>query len=263
MKHSTFVRSLLTTAAALALMALPIPAFAQRGGGHGGGGGFHGGGGGFHGGGFSGGMHGGGFGGSRSGSFGVHHGGAGFGRRSSSGFSRSNSGASRPWASEGRGVRNSSPGWHSFERGNAGGATGRSGAAGRSGGTLTARNTGNMTRIADGNWHSFSGERSTSHTRSTTVNRAAFVGHNYGWRGYPWRAGWGFGWRRGWGWGGYWGWPGWNWGWGYGWGWRCCGWGWGYGWGWGWGLDFGLGWGPYWTWPPYAYDPSWYDDNLG
>lgn len=106
--------------------------------------------------------------------------------------------------------------------------------------------------IADGNWHSFAGERggntllaSNAHSNfSGVLNRAHFAGGNAAWRGYPWRSG--YGWRGGYGWGGW------------GWGWGCCGWGWGPGWGWGWGLGFGLGWGPYWYWPPYYY-PA-YDD---
>src|SRR5215469_16349874 len=80
MRHSTFLKFSFSVLAIVGLACVPVPAFAQRGGGHGGGGGFHGGGGfgggGFHGGsgGFRGGsFRGGGFGGYR-GSYGGYRG---------------------------------------------------------------------------------------------------------------------------------------------------------------------------------------------
>src|ERR1035441_7690848 len=62
MRKSTLLKSLLAGIASLLLVCLPVPAFAQHGGGHGGGGGgsHGGGGGGYHGGG-GGGYHGGGY----------------------------------------------------------------------------------------------------------------------------------------------------------------------------------------------------------
>ena len=128
MQNSTWSNALLAALASLALVCTPIPALAQHGGGHGGGGGgFHGGGfsgGGFHGG--SGGFHGGGFSGAHAGSFGYgsrgvsgSQGARGFeGGRGSYGMRSGSSSmgrSSRPWASEGQGVRNTSPGWHGFE----------------------------------------------------------------------------------------------------------------------------------------------------
>src|SRR5215469_10928466 len=76
MRHSTFLKFSFSVLSIVGLACVPVPAFAQRGGGHGGGGGFHGGGGGFHGGsgGFRGGsFRGGGFGGYR-GSYGGYRG---------------------------------------------------------------------------------------------------------------------------------------------------------------------------------------------
>src|ERR1700722_12161822 len=162
MQNSTWSNALLAALASLALACTPTPALAQHGGGHGGGGGggSHGGGfsggGGFHGG--SGGFHGGGFSGARAGSFGNGSRGArGFeGTRGSFGMrsgSPSMGRSSRPWASEGRGVRNSSPGWHGFERSASGG---REGFAGRS--AMSGRGAGGSafhSAIADGQFHSF------------------------------------------------------------------------------------------------------------
>ena len=263
MKKSTLLKTLLVGIASLALVCLPIPAMAQHGGhGGGGGGGGHvggGGGGGFHGGGSSGGYHGGGsYGGSHggySGGYGGSHGGYA-GRGSYGGGSRGSygsgargaygggmhSGSYHAWASESHsGVRNTSPGWHSFERGgNTAGAAVHSGA--------TGAEHSNLARPVNG----FAG----THTSASFATHN-FVGGSFAHAGFvgPWRPGWGGGWRGGWGWGGWRG--GWGWG-GWGWGWWGPGWGWGWwGPGWGWGLGWGGGWGPFWAWPPYNYYPWW------
>ena len=308
MKNPTLHHAFLVGFASLALICLPAPSLAQHGGGgHAGGGGSHGGGGGsvhggggfgggsYHGGGYGGGYssHGGygssmggyhgGYGGSMGGGY---HGGSGAGRGLGSGRgmgSASRGVSSHPWSSEGQGVRNTSPGWHSFERGSSTASSAHSNPqsnlrspsnlAGREGGGIQGRSdVASHRAIADGNWHSFNSNTSAhtggtllasnAHTSiNTGFNHAGFVGTNSVWHGVPLRAGF-VGWHGGWGWGWHagWGWPGWNWGWGVGWG--CCGWGWGWGgWGWGWGVGWGLGWGPYWYWPPYAYDPRWSYDN--
>jgi hypothetical protein len=133
--------------------------------------------------------------------------------------------ASRPWSSEGRGFRNTSPGFHSFQRGANAGFAGRSG-AGR---------VGSRAAVADGNWHSFGGRASAARTHASVTTAAfnrGFVG-NGAWRGAGWRGGWG---GRG----------------GFGWGWGCCSWGLGWGWG---GYGWGLGWDPFWAWPGYWYNP--------
>ncbi|MGA8430029.1 MAG: hypothetical protein WB729_09425, partial [Candidatus Sulfotelmatobacter sp.] len=83
--------------------------------------------------------------------------------------------------------------------------------------------------IADGRWHSFSGERAgVRGVAGSTLARNNF--NRGGWRGFGPRGFGGFGWRGGWG----------------------LGFGWGFGWGWGW--DF---WGPFWQWPAYWYSPWW------
>jgi hypothetical protein len=228
MQHPTRSHALLAGLFSLALICGPIPALAQHGGGHGSGGGSHGGG-------FSGGSRGGGFSSGGGRSFG---GSRGFeGSRGSYGGMRGNSSAmgrsSRPWASEGRGVRNTSPGWHGFERsGNARNMSARAdgGMGARSAGS--ARNF--HAAVADGQWHSFGaahggGTLLASNARAASFNsfRGGFGGNGF-FRGPGFRAGFG-----------------------------CCGFGWGYGWGWGWG---GWGWwNPFWAWPSYWYSPWWYD----
>jgi hypothetical protein len=154
-----------------------------------------------------------------------------------------------PWASEGHGVRDTTPGWHSFQQSANGGAAGRSGteAAGRLGAqTGASHNPANShAAIADGQWHGFG----AGHAGSTlAANRAGLVGiHNQAWLGAGWRGGFrgGFGFPAFGCWGCGWGWRGWGWGLGFGWGW---------GWGWGW-------WNPFWAWPPYWwYTPTpWLD----
>lgn len=251
MQNSTWSNALLAALASLALVCTPIPALAQHGGGHGGGGGgSHGGGfsgGGFHGG--SGGFHSGGFSGAHAGSFGYgsrgasgSQGGRGsYGMRSgSSSMSRS----SRPWASEGQGVRNTSPGWHGFERsaggrqgaggssravsGLSGAGAGRASMAGRSASTFHSA-------IADGQWHSFGAAHGANslvaanvHTGFNSFHHATFV--STGFHGPAFYGGYG-----------------------------CCAFGIGFGWGWGWGSGWGWGWGnPFWAWPSYWYNPWWY-----
>ena len=187
-----------------------------------------------HGGGYSGGaMHGGSYGGYHGGSGGY----AGRGTEGSHGVmgsaSREN-GGSHPWASEGHGVRNTSPGFHSFERGSNGAASGmRSGMAERSGSMA-----GSHTAIADGNWHSFAGERPASAMASTT-RFGPVASFNRGFLGpvAP-------GFRGGFGFGGF----------GFRGGFGCwgCGFGWGWGLGWGWdGVGALVGWGPGWAYAPY------------
>jgi hypothetical protein len=240
MRKPTVWNALFALTALLALTAAPIPALAQHGGGHGGGGG-----GGHAGGGFSGGGHSGGsFGGGYHGGGSSYSGGRGFagGGRSYGGGSRGmsssmrGSGSAHAWASEGHGVRNTSPGWHGFERsGNSGGMAARSGGAGmaaRSGRAgLTGRSAaGSHAAIADGAWHSFGGV----HSGSVLASNASFNGGRFGFNSFAFRGG--FAGR------GFWGYPGFG----------CCGWGLGFGWGWGWG--WGL-WDPFWTWPSYWYSP--------
>src|SRR5215831_12125153 len=155
MTHSTLLKTLFAFIS-FALVCVPTPARAQHSGGHGGGGGgFHsGGGGGFHhgegfsGGGFhGGGSHGGGFGGARG--SGSMRGGWGSGR---------SFGGPRAWSWEGRGGRaNTSPGWHSFNRGN--------GMSARHGAGPTFRHA-----IADGNWHPFGGMRNPAGARLTMAS---------------------------------------------------------------------------------------------
>jgi hypothetical protein len=247
MQNSTWRNALLAALASLALVCTPIPALAQHGGGHaGGGGGSHGGGfsgGGFHGG--SGGFHGGGFSGARAGSFGYGSRGAsgfqgarGFGGARGSFGMRSGSPSmgrsSRAWASEGRGVRNTSPGWHGFER-SAGG--GREGFAGRS--AMSGRGAGGSnfhSAIADGQWHSFGAARGANSLVAANL-RPGFNSFNRGFGGNSFFRGPGF--RGGFG---------------------CCAFGLGFGWGWGWGWGSGWGWAnPFWAWPSYWYNPWWYD----
>ncbi len=140
-----------------------------------------------------------------------------------------NSGSGRAWSSQGRGVRNTSPGFHSFARsGNGARMSGpRGGAMGASRGA--GMGSGRVSRIADGNFHSFGGVRTAGFSGNASINHA-FVGagslnfHGAGWNG------------------GRWGWNGGRWGWGGGWGWGR-GWGWGWGGGWGcWGCGLGMGW---------------------
>ena len=246
----------------LALAFAPNPAFAQRGGGHGGGGGgFHGGGG-FGGGGgvFRGGgaYRGGSFGGGRSFGGGTYRGspfrgGNNFGYRGPGGFGRSFNGAGRGYsARNGFGAHNgfADGNWHSF---------GGNRAVFNSRGSTGFRNTG----TADGQWHSFGGPRTGV---AGGFNRGGFrsFGPGFGNRGFGNR---GFG-NRGFG--------------GFGRGFRgrgfgdrdfdfddfgrfgdCwgCGFGWGWGLGWGWGGFFDWGW-PYWGvgwgWPGY-WGPGWND----
>jgi len=170
-------------------------------------------------------------------------GGSSLGRPSPGRSSLGRSAESRPWASEGTGVRNTSPGWHSFERGSNGASVaGRSGAAGltaRTGSIATSR-----TAIADGQFHSFAAGHSVAGSMAASINHpagAAFAGRGNFVNG-AWRGG-GLIFRNGWG----------------GWGWGCCGWGWGWGWGFGWGWGWGFGWDPFWYAPPYWYAPNWYD----
>jgi hypothetical protein len=260
MNRSSLLKALLLGTTFLGLVFLSASAFAQHGGGHsGGGGGSHAGGGGaFHSGGASsGGPHGGGYGG------GYQGGASGFsGRGSSAGpgvSSRSPGGASagHPWSWEGHSSRDASPGWHQFPSSNSrtvGRERGGSPVTRSSASSMAARSadTPNHSAVADGQWHSFTAQRTEIARASTTTtfNRAGLVSNNLGWRGNRW--GNGFGWRGGWGW------PGWNWGWG--WGWGCCGWGWGFGWGWGgWGIGW-ASWGPFWAWPSYWYNPWIYAD---
>jgi len=241
--------SLLAGIASVALIFLPTPSLAQHGGGgHGGGGGGSHAGGGFSGGGYHGGSYGnGGFhgGGTSSGSYR----GGGYGSRAGSGsFGGSTSareGGSRPWASEGQGVRDTSPGWHGFQRpGNGAGETGKSTGAG-----LASRSDGRSiaeaahAAVADGQWHTFGASHGSAapeavsragstpaaiaHPTGATFNHGAVESN---WRGGAWR--------------------------GYGWGWGCCTWGLGLGW-WGWG--WGFGWSPYWAWPYYYGYTPWLD----
>jgi hypothetical protein len=135
------------------------------------------------------------------------------------------SGAARAWSfARGGGMRDTSPGFHSFA-----GSGSRAGFAGRSGGAGLAGRAGSRSMatthaaMADGQWHSFAGLRPVSAGSAFVGGRGGFFGRGYGWGG--------------------WGYPG-------------FGLGWGLGWGWGWG--FGLGWDPFWYWPPYAYNPWWY-----
>jgi len=261
MSTPTLVKALLAGLASVTFVCFSTPAFAQHGGGHagGGGGGFHGGGGGSagggsHGGGYSGGgYHGGSYGGGYhggSGGGGYHAGAGSYGGRGSYGGMRGGASSMRgsyhPWASEGHSVRDSSPGWHSFERSPNGGAmSARSGAAGtgRTGTETGASHNPSASHVAmaDGQWHGFG----AGHPGSTLAsNRAGAIGiHNQAWLGTGWRGGFrgGFGypafgcWGCGWGWGG---------------------WGLGFGWGWGWGW-----WNPFWAWSPYWwYTPTpWLD----
>jgi hypothetical protein len=243
MSPSGLRKSLVAFVAFIGLVLIPIPSFAQHGGGGGhsgggGGGGFHGsaGGGGFHGGGgyecggrsYSEGSS------DRSGGFR-----GGMEGRSSRGMTgRSGSEAGRNDSSEGSRSSNIRPAmndgqWHSF---GSSGTSARSGvgrtsvghtAVGTANTHLSARNEG----FADGNWHSFSSSRGAS----------GFSGGSrepgFGWRGNGWRGGWG-----GFGWGGFG-----RWGWG----------GWGFGFGW---PYWGGFWGPYWgfAWNPWWYGSYWY-----
>jgi len=247
MLESILPKTFIPSVAMIALMLMPTPAFAQRGGGHGGGGGFHGGGGGFRGGGFGGGGYRGaagfrggiggayraGFGGPRSFGGGAYRGGGLYGARSSSAR-----GYRGPYGS-GRGL--TSRGWAAsqFGRGFSGGAYGaRGGAASRNWQSFGGARAGfHNQAIADGHWHSFGASRGAFTTGTNGFgNRGFKPGWNRGWNG----RGWG-----GWGWhgrGGCWG----------------CGFGWGFGWGWGWGWPWAVGWwGPGWAWGPYWYDPWW------
>jgi len=259
MSTPTLLKTLLAALSSVTLVCFSTPAIAQHGGGHagGGGGGFHGGGGGFSGGGHGGGYSGGGFhggaygGGYRGGSGGSrYHAGAGsYGSRGSYGGMRggpsSMRGSYHPWASENRGTRDASPGWHSFQQSpNNGAMSARSGAtvAGRAE-TETAASHSTAAfhaAVADGQWHGFG----AAHSTSTLASNRAVVGiHNQAWLGTGWHGGFrgGFGfpafgcWGCGWGWGG---------------------WGLGFGWGWGWGW-----WNPFWAWSPYWwYTPTpWLD----
>ena len=227
------LRSLLAFTTFILLALTPIPAFAQHGGGHGGGGshdgggggGFHGGGGGFHGGGGS-------YGGGRSfGGGGSYHQGGGLrgGPGAGPNGAGSRSEAGRSFRSEGNRASNVRPAindgqWHSF--GNSGSSARLS--AGRNSGSLansslSARNAGS----SEGAWRSFGPSR----VASGFVGRTPGTAPAFGWHGNGWRGGWpGFGWGRGWGWGG----------WGFGFGWPY------------WGGYWGLGWDPWW------YDPFWY-----
>ena len=205
MQNSTWSNALLAALASLALVCTPVPALAQHGGGHGGGGGgFHGGGfsgGGFHGG--SGGFHGGGFSGAHAGSFGYgsrgvsgSQGARGFeGGRGSYGMRSGSSSmgrSSRPWASEGQGVRNTSPGWHGFERSAGGGRQGAggssraaSGLSGAGAGRASMAGRGASTfhsAVADGQWHSFGAAHGANslvaanlHTGFNSFHHATFV----------------------------------------------------------------------------------------
>src|SRR5690242_8891962 len=111
MSKSLLSKAFIPLIAVLALALAPNPAFAQRGGGHGGGGGFHGGGA-FRGGGFGGGYRGGNFGGARSfggGAYrgGLFMGGRSFGSRGVAGFGRGFNAAGRGYsARNGYGARN-------------------------------------------------------------------------------------------------------------------------------------------------------------
>ena len=205
MQNSTWSNALLAALASLALVCTPVPALAQHGGGHGGGGGgFHGGGfsgGGFHGG--SGGFHGGGFSGAHAGSFGYgsrgvsgSQGARGFeGGRGSYGMrsgSPSMGRSSRPWGSEGEGVRNTSPGWHGFERSAGGGRQGAGGSsraasglsgAGASRASMAGRGASTFhSAVADGQWHSFGAAHGANslvaanlHTGFNSFHDATFV----------------------------------------------------------------------------------------
>jgi len=259
MSTPTLLKTLLAALASVTLVCFSTPALAQHGGGHagGGGGGSHGGGGGFSGGGHGGysggGYHGGSYGGgyhAGSGGGGYRAGSGSYGGRGSYGAMRGgpssmHGGSYHPWASEGHAVRDSSPGWHSFQRSpNSGAVSARSGAAapGRTGAETGASHNASTSHaaIADGQWHGFA----AAHSTSTLASNRAVVGiHNQAWLGTGWRGGFrgGFGfpafgcWGCGWGWGG---------------------WGLGFGWGWGWGW-----WNPFWAWSPYWwYTPTpWLD----
>lgn len=259
MSKPTLLKLFLAAVASVTFLCVSTPSVAQRGGGHagGGGGGMHAGGaGGFHGGGYGGGSHaGGGYHGKYGGGY---RGGAGsYGGRGSYGArgpgmggpaSMNRSVSSHPWASEGHGVRDTSPGWHSFQRSPEGATTARSGEVGGERGAAgslvrSVSGAGSHAAIADGQWHGFGGERATlniaaNHAGIVGIHNGAWLG---GWRGGGFRGGFypafgcfGCGWGRGWGWG----------------------FGFGFGWGWGWGW-----WNPFWAWPPYWwYTPTpWLD----
>ena len=157
----------------------------------------------------------------------MYGGGGRYGRMSGGSPSAPSSGGGRAWSSEGRGVRNSSPGWHSFAR---------SGSSGSRNGASTASF---HSAIADGQWHSFGGAHGavgsglTANARTGVNNsfsrNGGFAHGGYGGRGY------------------------------YGGGYRGYGYGWGGCWGCGWGFGWGLGWNPFWYWPSYWYSPWWVD----
>jgi hypothetical protein len=162
MRKSTFLKTLLAGITSLTLVCAAMPAFAQHGG-HGGGsggGGFHGGGGGFHGGGsYGGGYHGGGsYSGYRGGGS-MYGGGGRYGRMGGGSPSARSFGGGRAWSSEGRGVRNTSPGWQSFAR--------SVGSGSRNGANAASFHP----AIADGQWHSFGGPHAAVGTGLTADAR--------------------------------------------------------------------------------------------
>src|ERR1700692_3019261 len=172
MRKSTFLKTLLAGITSLTLVCAAMPAFAQHGG-HGGGGG----GGGFHGGGGGGGFpRGGSYSGYRGGGS-MYGGGGRYGRMGGGSPSARSSGGGRAWSSEGRGVRNTSPGWHSFARSGGGGS--RNGAS-----TASFHSP-----ISDGQWHSFGGEHGavgsglTANTRTGASNSFGRNG-GFGFGGY-------------------------------------------------------------------------------